>query len=533
MIVGTSKYHQISPSAQGRTLKFLSSFIPKNFDTSHDQWNKWNCDEDSATKLAWTPMRAFCCYQVYHGDFTFTSICNEYKVSTPTKKIINRLLNSILDEMFEEEDGEEGEEEGEEGEDGEEGEEGEEEEISNTTPNTTLTLKLKKFYNVSSQTKTRILDFLSPLIPENFGPHHEQWNIWNGDNKWTPMRAFICSQAYHQSFVSVDSILTTYTLDPNVFKKRITIWLSELYREFNVEKMDDDDSSTVSHSAMSILIKTATTELHIKKSDSVVVPESSKPCERAIDAKTAALEDAEMTTAVGNKVISLDKVKNVYPIHFLQPDLVAHFTCCVCKYVAIDPVACNNRECDQNWCFACIRTMENIQCATCNTPLTNIKMNPLIRKVLDSKLIACPMGVFDKKAPPQKRRRRNHASMTCGWTGALVELRQHIEEDCGLVVMTCKQCGCSILRGDYNAHDLECTGRAVPCRYCKKDVFLGDHHDCKQKCFYAGVGCGFGTYCARDMEKHESEAMAKHLRLMTEKMMTLSSSTSSSPTTTA
>jgi hypothetical protein len=489
-MIGISKYHQFSPTMQDRILKFLEPLIPKNFDNSHEKWNVWTCDEDSATNFGWNPMRAHCCYEVYQGNFSFATMCNTFKVSTPVKKIMNSLLNSIYDQFVTKN-------------------ETSDEEEKKTPPGshtTTLTLKINKFNKVTVENLANIHAFLSPFIPDNFGPKHELWNVWDGEDEWTPMRAFICKQFFFNKPRSLDAVLTIYELDPNVYKKRITGSLNDLYKEFvKTNNTAYDQSSIASPSAMTVLVNTAATVLQRKEPISVV-PDQLKPRVR----KTP-------LAAMGFKKICLNNVKNVYSVHFLKPDTVRDFTCCDCKNVAIDPVACNKRECENIWCSVCIKETQNVQCANCNTPVANMAVSPLIRKVIDSKLIACPMGPYDKETP--LKRRRNQDSAICGWTGTLGNLRQHIEDDCRLVVIHCMQCECAILRGDKSAHELECSGRAIPCQYCNKLVSPEDKHDCKQKCFYAGLGCDFDTHCAEELEKHEADSYVKHLRLLAVKVV--------------
>eukprot|EP00899_Mesostigma_viride_P002158 jgi/Mesvir1/11943/Mv00274-RA.1 len=190
------------------------------------------------------------------------------------------------------------------------------------------------------------------------------------------------------------------------------------------------------------------------------------------------------------------------------------YVCILCKGLMWDPV---EGPCEHSMCRACIEPWLATEetCPHCHEPLA---LNALrqahrfFRMTLESLVITCENRLHGCEATPR-----------------LGDLRQHLGNDCGAVIVECSHEGCNekgIRRRDLAGHEGRCPHGRVACPQCHELVRPGERqahidNDCGKTIIPCPLN-GCNIWMAREeMDDHLQSLPEEHLGILSESLTRL------------
>jgi hypothetical protein len=133
--------------------------------------------------------------------------------------------------------------------------------------------------------------------------------------------------------------------------------------------------------------------------------------------------------------------------------LIADYKCPLCGGIYLNPVV---DTCGHIFCNECLiqYLQTSDKCCVSGLPcaLQNVNKIELIASILDRQFVFC-------------KNRHFH----CEWSGRLMELEPHLNQDCRRQILPCPHMGCinSVFREDLSVHTSSCDWRIVACPSCE------------------------------------------------------------------
>lgn len=136
--------------------------------------------------------------------------------------------------------------------------------------------------------------------------------------------------------------------------------------------------------------------------------------------------------------------------------LITDYKCPLCGGIYLNPVV---DTCGHVFCNECLTQylQTSDRCCVSGLPsaLQNINKIDLIASILDRQFVFC-------------KNRHFH----CEWSGRLMELEPHLNQDCRRQILPCPHMGCknSVFREDLSSHTSSCDWRILPCPSCEVKI---------------------------------------------------------------
>ena len=145
--------------------------------------------------------------------------------------------------------------------------------------------------------------------------------------------------------------------------------------------------------------------------------------------------------------------------------------CIICLNVMRGPQQCRNGH---MFCDLCIHgyLLGRNTCPTCECDLqpSSLSQNLYVKNIIRDLRIRCPTNLS----------RHSISASVCYWVGSVDNLENHLERECGFVLVSCSNIDCMVTfeRRFLQEHDDSCDHKLVACKNCDlilKRIQLVDH----------------------------------------------------------
>ncbi len=176
-------------------------------------------------------------------------------------------------------------------------------------------------------------------------------------------------------------------------------------------------------------------------------------------------------------------------------------SCSLCRGPMQQPVW---TRCGQGCCEGCLRRWHERErrCPKCEsvfpTVNDNINLDLERQQQVDDLEVMCPHGV---RGSPSGTEGGPHTR--CDWKGRFAGLSKHLQEDCKMEELKCKNLGCTFIgaRSLWTSHSEKCLFRPVKCPHCTESFPIMDKQTHEDVCLERIVPCLLN--CGLDMKRRE------------------------------
>ncbi|XP_033642803.1 TNF receptor-associated factor 3-like [Asterias rubens] len=227
---------------------------------------------------------------------------------------------------------------------------------------------------------------------------------------------------------------------------------------------------------------------------------------------------------------------------FSDKNIVERFICSICLLVFRDAV---QSPCGHRYCDSCIKEQiknrkgELIRCPACPENSTEgvlifdeVCPDFVVRRELRTAVVVCFIEGCDWRGSAHQYVQEHENTCPfekikclksgCGKTVKRGDLSHHLEKECPMRLVECKQCKKQYPYKESKKHASECSNALITCSSCNKrvprtqmeshlDVDTGDCPKLKIRCMYFPLGCTAKLDASR-MEEHLAKNVMEHNR---------------------